>query len=188
MDMTPRRDAFQAASFDHTTKNILKADLAARPERLVGPKLSSVLDTLKFRPKNGSGTLTEHVALSPRQPWVDGKGWLDALNPRSWFSDASNMGFVPENGQPDGRVEIWLHGLEPNASYLFQILVSSPGVGSFEMVAVTLGGGYAALNTGANGGAQTLLGMFETTDGGLGLIRVSNRDWVFYEAVVSKFD
>lgn len=137
---------------------------------------------------DGSGTLTEHVALSARHPWVEDKGWIDALNPRSIFADAPNMSFVPEAGQPEGRIDFWLNALEPNATYLFQIMVSSPGNGLFQVSAVTLGSGYASFNTEASGGAQTLAGIFESGDGGLGMIRVSCPDWVFFEALVSRFE
>lgn len=187
-DKTSRTPLFRAASLNHETGKAQVADLAQKPEPLAGAHLARVLDSIEFRPKDGSGTVTNYVTLSPRHPWVDGKGWIDALNPRSVFSNAPNMSFVPEDGQPEGRIEFWLDGLEPSSTYLFQIMVSSPGTGTFEITAVTLGGGYEALSVGASGGAQTLFGMFEAIDGGLGMIRVSNPNWVFYEAIISKFD
>ena len=188
VDKAPRTSAFRTASFDHDTGNAQRVELAKKPEALVGAHLARVLDAIEFRPKGGSGTVTEHVTLSPRHPWDDGKGWIDALNPRSVFSNAPNMSFIPEDGQPEGRIEFWLEGLAPDSTYLFQIMVSTPGNGAFDVTAVSLGGGYAASTIAANGGAQTLFGLFDTIDGGLGMIRVSCPDWIFYEAVISKFD
>ena len=187
-DKALRRPAFRLASFDPATGKARNANPVMKPEPLAGAQLASVLEAIEFRPMNGSGTLTEHVTLSARHPWVDGKGWIDAINPRSFFADSPNIGFVPEAGHPEGRIEVWLDGLAASSTYMFQILVSSPGSGQFQVTAVTLGGGYASANTDAEGGAQTLFGLFESVDGGLGMIRVSCPDWVFFEAVISRFE
>ena len=167
-DKALRRPAFRLASFDPATGKARNANPVMKPEPLAGAQLASVLEAIEFRPMNGSGTLTEHVTLSARHPWVDGKGWIDAINPRSFFADSPNIGFVPEAGQPEGRIEVWLDGLAASSTYMFQILVSSPGSGQFQV--------------------QTLFGLFESMDGGLGMIRVSCPDWVFFEAVISRFE
>ncbi|MEZ5332428.1 MAG: hypothetical protein R2991_10335 [Thermoanaerobaculia bacterium] len=161
---------------------------AIGPRRLSKKKLAKALEDVGMVPKGGSFDLTSHVLLSPQTPWVEGKGYLDALNPRTWFSDGPNISFLPESGQPKGRLDVWLHGLDPDVGYLARIEVGSVGTAPFDVRAVTLGAGLVSQTFQADGGFDSLFLQFSSGDGGLGLLRVECADWSFYEVEVSRMD
>lgn len=161
---------------------------AIGPRKLSKKNLAKALEDVGMVPKGGSFDLTSHVLLSAQTPWIDGKGYLDALNPRSWFSDGPNIGFVPEPGQPKGRLDVWLTGLDPDVGYLARIEVGSYGAAPFDVRAVTLGAGLVSQTFQADGGFDSLFLQFPSGDGGLGLLRIECADWSFYEVEVSRID
>lgn len=156
--------------------------------RMSEAKLADVLGEMGMMPKDGTMNLTSHVTLSARTPWIEAKGYLSALNPRTVFPDDPAMWFAPESGQPTGRLEIWLSGLDAGATYLARVEVASWGTSPFDVRAITLGAGVTLQTVSPPVGPQTLLLQFPSGDGGLGLIRIECADWGFYEAEVSRFD
>jgi hypothetical protein len=177
---------FEAAALDHGIGQISRVgpSLARLQEARAGTKMSAM---------DSGKTLIPYVTLSPRQPWVDERGWLEALNVRSLFASSSfasspNIAWMSAPGQPRGFLDIWLEGLEPNATYFAQMEVSSMGTGKFVVDAVALGAAQFVKCTQAHGGYQSLLSRFETVDGGLAKINVFNTDWIFFEVIVSKLE
>src|SRR5262245_15875719 len=64
---------------------------------------------------------THHATLSAQVPWVDGRGYLNLVNPQSFFADDPNVGFIaPMGGNVEGKIEVWLLGLEEGASYFLE--------------------------------------------------------------------
>lgn len=181
------RNPIRAAVIDHDSGRMDRMAVSERPESMSFDKLQQALQGLELLDSHDEWTVKEYVTLSPRTPWVEGKGWLEAINVRSFHSNGPNMGWIPESGQPQGYLDIWLDNLQPNATYVAQIEVSSLGVGMFEVQAVALGAGQNVANAQANGSYQTLTVMIDTTQGGLAKIKVSNPDWIFIEAVISEW-
>ncbi len=149
--------------------------------------LSALVDA-RIVPTNHHIELTTHVVLSAQVPWVEDRGYLDLLNPRSVFPDGPNIGFVPEAGQPTGRADAWLHGLEPDSSYLARISVGAPSSVTFDVRAVTLGTGLAHQDFQISGGFDELFLDFDSGDGGLGLLRIECPDWSLYEIEILRFE
>lgn len=156
--------------------------------RLDKTKLIAVLKETGMTTKDGSVELTSHVVLTAQNPWEENKGYLNALNARTWFADGPSVNFVPEAGQPTGRLEAWLEGLEPDSMYVARIEVGASGSSPLDVRAVTLGSSISAQTFSIPGGFDTLLLQFSSGDGGLGLLRIECPDWSFYELEVSRVE
>ncbi len=178
-----------AALLDAVSGKGVRIAAQKRPMKLSAAHVLEQLIQLKVVKKDAHKSLETYVTLSPQHPWEDDKGWLEALNPRSFFSNGShpNMSWVPEEGQPTGYLDIWFENLEPNSLYFAQIEVGSDGTGSFDVRPVSEGASLNfAMISATAGFYQTLLAPLETVVGGLGLIRVIRDDWVFYEVTLLK--
>lgn len=84
---------------------------AMRLEPIQVPKLSNdrlleVVADLGVIPGGVPVRFTNHVTLTAQKPWVDGKGYLNAINLRSFYADGPGMHFIPEAGQPTGHLEV----------------------------------------------------------------------------------
>lgn len=185
MSSRSSEDTVRAAVVDRASGKARVVE-AARVSRLGRDRLIEVLRDTGLVPKNQHAELTSHVLLSAQIPWVENKGHLHVLNSRAYDSSSPSIDWVPETGQPVGRLEIWLDGLEAGETYLARLEVGAVGTSSFDVGAVALGGGLVSQTFQIDAGFDTLLMQFASGGGGIGLIRIESAEWSFYEAEISR--
>jgi hypothetical protein len=132
-----------------------------------------------------------HVTLSAQVPWVEDRGYLNLINPQSVFADDPNAGFVtPFDGNVEGKLEVWLRGLEAGASYVLQIRVGSysldPDEPGLWEVRSSEGSPVYHASTGPD---QTIPVFLLEVDGPLALVTLTSTGlggWVFYDVQVHR--
>lgn len=181
-------------------KDILVFDQAApqKPERVQldkAPQLAepthlhdvtAIVEQLgklgKLTPKNIQPGDT--FTLSPRQAWLEGRGYLDVYNSVIFAADLPNIQFINGVGPSDDarNVQIWLRGLTPGHSYIAQIRVQAGTGGTFQ-----IGTGEGGRQT-APGGDQTIPVLLFQVRGELSLIRIENHGawyWAFVDVTIT---
>jgi len=181
-DQIPRTP-LHAAVLDANSGKIERIQPVTRPEKLSVKQVVEKLKDLKVVPKD-SHTGTEFITLSAQRTWVENKGWLEAVNPRTLYASEPNMSWVPEQGQPVGHLGAWLENLTPHTLYIAQIEVGSSGNGQFDVRPVSLGASNNFYLINADPGFQSLMIPFDSGDGNLAYLTVSHPNWSFYEMTV----
>lgn len=163
---------------------IEKAPQLAAPTRL--HDIHEIVEQLgklgKLTPKNIQPGDT--FTLSPRQAWLENRGYLDVYNSVIVASDLPNIQFINSVGPSDEarNVQIWLRGLTPGHSYIAQIRVQAGTGGTFN-ISTGEGGRQTAA-----GGDQTIAVLLFQVRGELSLIRVENHGawyWAFVDATIT---
>ncbi|WAS90309.1 hypothetical protein [Nannocystis punicea] len=80
------------------------------------------------------------LRLSPRRPYIEGRGHLAFYGARVLGGEADLAQFMYDDPEL-ARVEIWPTGLLPGGSYLAQIRLSGPSSGRFRVRSSDIGGG-----------------------------------------------
>jgi hypothetical protein len=94
--------------------------------------------------------LSPVVTLSPRQPWVDGRGYLNfmsTVDSRCFFYGETDAVEIIAWADPHAAVEIWLTNLAPG---LYVVVVEAWGFGA-------IGPGPAQFRIGSSAGAPQLV-------------------------------
>lgn len=128
-----------------------------------------------------------HVALSARVTWVENRGYLDIINPRTVHPSDPNVGFLapPYGGNVDGHLDVWLLGLQVGASYFLQFRV---GIGAPSAVWKIGSSQGPTIQIKTSGGPQhTLPVLLPAVDGTteLVILKVPGHDWLFYDVEVN---
>jgi len=174
----------QAPALKPQRVEIAKAPQLSAPTRL--HDVTTLVEQLgklgKLTPKKIEPGAT--FTLSPRQAWIDGRGYLDVYNSVIFASDEPNIQFIDSVGPSDDarNVQIWLRGLTPGHSYIAQIRVQAGTGGTFH-----IGTGEGGQQTAA-GGDQTIPVLLFQVRGELSLIRIENHGawyWAFVDVTVS---
>lgn len=135
-----------------------------------------------------------HVTLSARVPWVADRGHVELTAPRSVDPADPNATFYsPEaGGSDDGEVEVWLHGLEPGASYFAQLRVNAIPFLKGPLGQWTVSGSLGpTVTVEAIVPAQTLPVVLHAVAGTQAVIRLRATGvgaWSFYDVEVSKLE
>ena len=162
---------------------------AARPKLLSAQEISRAVRQLggSIGTKNHVGG--HHVSLSAQVPWVDGRGYLNLINPQSFFSDGPNVGFIsPTGGNVEGGIEVWLLGLETGGTYFLQFRVSSYSLDPSQpgLWEVRSSEGPAVLHP-STGPDQVVLAVLDEVSGPLALVKLTSTGlggWVFFDVDV----
>lgn len=128
-----------------------------------------------------------HVTLSAQTPWVEDRGYLDIINPRTVHPVNPSMGFLapPYGGSIDGHVDVWLLGLEVGASYFLQLRV---GIGHATAVWTVSSSQGPTIQIKTTGGPNhTLPVLLPETDSSteLVILKAAGYDWQFFDVEVS---
>jgi hypothetical protein len=136
-----------------------------------------------------------HATLSAQVPWVEQRGYLNLVNPQSFFADDPNVGFISpagSGGNVEGVVEVWLLGLEAGASYFLEFVVGSYGSNPSQpgqwKLSSTVG---APIFVQATGPGQSLPLVLLEVDGPMQLAKLTSQGlggWTFYEVVITLLD
>lgn len=125
------------------------------------------------------------VVLSARTSFVEGHGYLNFILPRFVSGENGQAWFLRTNESEDYRkVEVWLTGLTPGASYLVQLRVTSGPDTSFEV----RGSDTTGVQTVRGGYQLTIPVLVHDVHSSLSLVTVANHDdhsWGFYDATIS---
>jgi hypothetical protein len=167
---------------------------AYRPARLTTAEIGRLL--VETGPPIAQMHLSAHHAtLSAQVPWVEDRGYLNLVNPQSFFADDPNVGFISPaggGGNVEGVVEVWLLGLETGASYLLEFVVGSYGSnpnqpGQWKLSSST----GAPIYIQATGPGQSLPLVLLDVSGPMQLAKLTSQGlggWVFYEVVITRLD
>jgi hypothetical protein len=166
---------------------------AYRPARLTTAEIGRLL--VKTGPPLGKMHLgNHHATLSAQVPWVEDRGYLNLINPQSFFADDPNVGFISPagTGNVEGKIEVWLLGLEEGASYFLEFGVSSypsnPNQpGEWELRS-SVG---APVYMQASGPGQSIPLVLLEVDGPMQLATLTSQGlggWVFYDVVISRLE
>lgn len=156
------------------------------------PKLHAVKDLLAaFRQlpqlRNQNLQPGESFTLSPRQAWIDDRGWVDAFNCVVVAPDEPNFQFVRGIGNSDEarQVDIWLKNLIPGRSYLAQVRLQAGDGGQFH-----IGTGEGTHQT-APGGDRVVPVLLFQVQRELSLIRIENHGayyWAFVDVQITALE
>ncbi len=132
----------------------------------------------KFEPKKLQAG--DSFTLSPRHAWIEGRGYLEALNIIAFAPDMPTIQFVDSIGPSDDArfVDIWLQNLTPGQSYIAQIRVVAGQGGEFH---VRTSNATHAIVPGGDRTIPVLL--FQVADP-LALIKITNIGDAYYWAFV----
>jgi hypothetical protein len=164
---------------------------ASRPRRYGKREVAKLVATLGRGVVAKSHLGAPHVTLSAQVPWVEGRGYLNLINPQSFFADGPNVGFIaPYDDNVEGKIEVWLLGLEAGGTYFLEIRVGSypldPGEpGQWE---VRSSEGPAAFLQ-ATGPGQSLPVILHEVSGPMALVTLTSTGlggWVFYDVEVAE--
>jgi hypothetical protein len=165
---------------------------AQRPARLTTAQIGRLL--VQTGPPLAHMHLgNHHATLSAQVPWVEGRGYLNLINPQSFFADDPNVGFISpvDSGNVEGKIEVWLLGLEEGASYFLEFGVGSyPNTsqpGQWELRS-SVG---APIYMQATGPGQSLPLVLLEVDGPMQLATLTSQGlggWSFYDVVISRLD
>ena len=136
-----------------------------------------------------------HATLSAQVPWVEERGYLNLINPQSFFADDPNVGFISpagSGGNVEGAVEVWLLGLEEGASYFLEFVVSSYSSNpeSAGAVEAQQQRRRTELHAGHRTRQNIPLVLLEV-DGPMQLAKLTSQGlggWVFFEVVITRLD
>jgi hypothetical protein len=136
-----------------------------------------------------------HATLSAQVPWVEERGYLNLINPQSFFADDPNVGFISpagNGGNVEGAVEVWLLGLEEGASYFLEFVVSSYSSNPSQPGQWKLSSSAGAQSfMQATGPGQNIPLVLLEVDGPMQLAKLTSQGlggWVFYEVVITRLD
>lgn len=155
-------------------------------ERTIKAKL---LKYSKYKLKN----IGPYLTLSAKTPNVNGKGFINAIQCHSVFSDSPNISFhsYPDSGDGPGKLEIWLEGLKTHQKITVEIRLngySFNNAGSYEVKSSIAPGLYGYFPV--NSTSKIDLYFSDVNDvSGKGLITVSPVDmtgtWIFYDVKIN---
>lgn len=137
--------------------------------------------------------LDHHVTLTPRIPYVDGRGHLDVLAARSYWGEEGRIDLLPgADPEPNPRVEIWLDGLELDTAYAAVIRVAGAAGDGARFHVRTSEGTPQDFTVAPFDVEGQLLVVFLPAGRELdmALLRVEafdTSDWMFYDVTVTKF-
>ncbi|PCC74396.1 hypothetical protein SAMN02745121_04495 [Nannocystis exedens] len=156
---------------------------AAPPERLSHAHLLDILRRVDGvdikRLDRGDALRASDLRLSPRRPYIDGRGHLDFYGARVLGGDSDLAHFTDDDPEL-ARVEIWLKGLVPGGSYLAQLRLSGPSSGRFRVRGSDTGGEIEF----AAGPGLTVLAVVQDVQHELSLLAVEALEcasWTFYD-------
>jgi hypothetical protein len=159
--------------------------------RLTRAGITAVVSKAGLKPMGGGvGMVETHVELSPAVPWVNGRGWLEAVGVlRSWFA-TTTIFFQPTSpNQEEGTLYIWLDGLTEGDAYVAQIRVGGWSANPQVPGTYNIGASDAAhADVHHTGASQTLSVFIPGVSGGpLSLIRIDTKGlggWLFDDVLV----
>ena len=130
-----------------------------------------------------------HVELTPATPFVEGRGNLNFLLPRTlWCEEGGTASWLAHDAKTldqDGHLEIWLYGLEEGETYIGQVRVGSiPWEGGPNKFEISMSYG-AAFSMNAQGGIGQSIPLFiQDHNYGMALTRITapRMDWLFFGA------
>ena len=183
IDATPLLGEPQATAAGLAREPDVPLPRAAPPERLSHAHLLDLLRRVEGvdikRLDRGDDLRASDLRLSPRRPYIDGRGHLDFHGARVLGGDADLAHFTDDDPEL-ARVEIWLKGLVPGGSYLAQLRLSGPSSGRFRIRGSDTGGEIEF----AAGPGLTVLVVLHDIQHELSLLAVEATgcaSWTFYD-------
>lgn len=157
---------------------------AFRPSPLLErPEVLGLLKDAGIQPAGDPNA--EPLVLSPRRPFVEGRGWLDFLRPLSLWGEGGTAWFMRQ-GEPDEyyKLDLWLY-TTPGKSYLAQLRVTGGHEGSWEI----RGSDTSGVQTVAGGAERTIPILLYQVDLSVSLVTIIGRNfaqWGFYDVTISE--
>ena len=172
---------------------VRRAGEARLPDRLGPAGMRSIIRGLGS-PFSRMGIGAPHVILSAQVPWVEDRGYLNAINPRTVWSDSPNMGFIPPpyGGNIEGRLEVWLLGLTVGASYFLEFRLGAAPAHPDQPAHWEFKSSQGAPSTvTASFPNQNVTLLLHQVDGNMELARLSGSglsNWIFYDVTVTELN
>lgn len=153
---------------------------------------AKILKYSKYKLKNIGAYLT----LSAKTPNVTGKGFINAIQCHSVFSDSPNISFhsYPDTGDGPGKLEIWLDGLTTHQKLTVEIRLSGysyNNTGSYEVKSSLASGLYGYFPVNSTSKIDLYFSDVQEISG-KGLITVSpvnmTGTWIFHDVKINVID